>query len=291
MGTERGSPRRRLQLTGEDGGLLTVQVFEPAQARHLRLSIGRDGPRLSKPAWVPWAEAEAFVQSRQPWLQARLRDAMDCSHLLSLPPLVPGSQGWLTLRGQRVGLRVVTTARPRLTPIPAPDPGRDGPTPAGLILALPTQPAAVQQRLSGACLRSFVEQAMRADCARLLGHYSAQLGRAPVRLRLRPLHSLWGSLSGRDHMSLDLSLILAEPELLEYVLVHEMCHLFERNHSARFWARVGTLLPDYRARQQRLNEQGQGLKAALAALIDYRRPAAAGGVPETGAPDPDTRPA
>ena len=274
MNAGRGPGPRRLELAGDDGQTVTVQVFEPARARHLRLSIGRDGPRLSKPVWVPWADAVAFVHSRQPWLLARLRDASDCSHLLSLPALVAGGTGWLTLRGQATPLRVTHAARPCLAPDPHLCREADG-SPASLILAVPTeQPAGTRQRLAAACLRSFLEQALRADCARLLGDYTARLGRAPVRLRLRPLHSLWGSLSARDHMSLDLALILAEPKLLEYVLVHELCHLFERNHGPRFWARVAALLPDYRQCRQHLNTEGQGLKAALAALLVYRLPGA-----------------
>ncbi|MCK9489095.1 MAG: M48 family metallopeptidase [Xanthomonadales bacterium] len=267
MTLRRTPPPRRLQLPGEDGGIVTVQVFEPARARHLRLSIGRDGPRLSKPGWVPWEEAEAFVQSRRQWLLARLRDARDYQHLLQLPMLVPGARGWLTLRGQRLALRVATGARPSLELAPE-DTGADT---CALLLTLPGREPAVQRRLAAGCLRAFLEQAMRADCARLLGHYAPLLARAPARLRLRPLHSLWGSLSGRDHMSLDLALILAPPPLLEYVLVHELCHLFERNHGPGFWARVAALLPDYRQREHALNDQGAALKAGLAALLAYSR--------------------
>lgn len=278
MATRAVAGRRRLQLAGEDGARLSVAVFEPARARHLRLSIGKDGPRLSKPAWVPWSEAVAFVESRRPWLLAQLRQANDCRHLLDLPAPLPGRQGWLTLRGTRIALRIGTAVRPWL----GPDPDHHqaaGAAASGLLLQLPDCSTAERQRLAGSCLRNLVDQAMRSDCARLLQHYGAVLGRAPLRLRLRPLHSLWGSLSARDHMSLDLALVLGEPELLEYVLVHEMCHLFERNHGPRFWARVGTLLPDYATRRKRLNEQGLGLKAALAALLDYRYAAGSGGPP------------
>src|SRR5690606_18094695 len=103
--------------------------------------------------------------------------------------------------------------------------------------------------------------------ARLLPTYVAQLGRAPVQVRIRPLRSLWGSLSARDHLSLDLALIMASSAALEYVLVHELAHLFERNHGPRFWALVERLLPDYRDRQLMLRNEGEMVKSALALVL------------------------
>ncbi len=256
MSLKRAATERWLHLTASDGSPLPIRVVDVAGARHLRLSLGRNGPRLSKPRWVALRDAQAFVEEKREWLERHLSAREDSSDLIELPALLAGATGHLPLRGQRQELRIESATRPALQH-------------AGdaLVLALPAREPDRLRRLAAGQFRSFLERAMQSDCQTLLARHVATLGRAPVRLRLRPLRSLWGSLSAADHMSLDLALILMPPELLEYVLVHELCHLFERNHGPRFWAHVAAVLPDYRQRQKLLRECGEAHKHALSLLL------------------------
>ena len=57
--------------------------------------------------------------------------------------------------------------------------------------------------------------------------------------------------------------MLTPPEVLDYVVVHELCHRKEMNHSARFWAEVGRVLPDYEIRRKWLRENGTALISRL----------------------------
>jgi len=86
-------------------------------------------------------------------------------------------------------------------------------------------------------------------------------------LRFQPMRTLWGSLSGDGRMNLDLSLMLAPPEALEYVVVHEMAHLWVRNHGPRFWARVAVVDPDFEQQRDWLNRYGHGIKHELSRWI------------------------
>ncbi len=246
---------RWLQLATRDGETIAIRVVDVARARHLRLSLGRDGPRLSKPRWLPLRDAEAFLNEKRDWLEARLHERRVDDGRVRLPRIEVGASGQLPLRGEIVPLRVVAGSRPLL--VAAED---------SLLLHWPERREPAPKLIAG-LLRGLLDAQMRTDVSSLLARHTPVLGRAPIRIALRPLQSIWGSLSARDHLSLDLALILAPPPLLEYVLVHELCHLFERNHGPRFWERVARLLPDFRERQRILRIDGDRYKTDLATLL------------------------
>ena len=74
----------------------------------------------------------------------------------------------------------------------------------------------------------------------------------PIRVRLRSQVSRWGSCSRKGVLNLNIKLGLLPPELAEYVLVHEVCHLREFNHSPAFWKLVQERVPDYREKRREL---------------------------------------
>lgn len=83
------------------------------------------------------------------------------------------------------------------------------------------------------------------------------------RISVRRQRSKWGSCSSAGNLNFNCLLLLAPPEVLDYVVVHELCHRLEMNHSPRFWARVRRVLPDYEAARGWLREQGGSLMARL----------------------------
>ncbi len=108
---------------------------------------------------------------------------------------------------------------------------------------------------------------MRADVGRWLPAYLPGLPRAPARVRLKVMSSQWGSLAPDGSMALDLALALARPAAFEYVLVHELCHLLQTNHSPAFWAEVEARFPHWRHERDYLREEGRRLKATLRQLL------------------------
>jgi len=64
----------------------------------------------------------------------------------------------------------------------------------------------------------------------------------------------WGSCSARDDIRINWRLIMTAPELLDYVVVHELCHVTHKNHSWRFWNMVATVMPDWKARRMQLRQ-------------------------------------
>ena len=85
------------------------------------------------------------------------------------------------------------------------------------------------------------------------------------RISVRKQHSKWGSCSSQGKLSFNCLLLLAPEEVLDYVVVHELCHRLEMNHSPRFWAHVRRVLPNYESSRRYLRENGAALMARLPA--------------------------
>ena len=77
-------------------------------------------------------------------------------------------------------------------------------------------------------------------------------GRRLPALRLKRMRTRWGSMSAKGSMSLRLDLIRAPQECIDYVIVHELCHLVHPDHGSEFWALVERLVPDWKRRKRRL---------------------------------------
>ena len=76
------------------------------------------------------------------------------------------------------------------------------------------------------------------------------------RIRIGNQKTRWGSCSSRGTISYNWHLILMPERIMDYVVVHELCHLLEMNHSAAFWKKVSEILPDYQSRRKWLKENG-----------------------------------
>lgn len=85
----------------------------------------------------------------------------------------------------------------------------------------------------------------------------------PQTIRIKTQKSRWGSCGINNDININWLLIIAPPEVLEYVVVHELCHIRIRNHSAHFWALVAEHLPDYQNRRQWLKMHGSSLMMGL----------------------------
>lgn len=87
-------------------------------------------------------------------------------------------------------------------------------------------------------------------------YYKSLLGVDYQRIRIGSQRTRWGSCSSKGTLSYNWHLVLMPERIMDYVVVHELCHLLEMNHSERFWKRVGELLPDYENRRKWLKENG-----------------------------------
>jgi len=242
--------RDTVAITLADGREVALLRVRDARAKRLRLSVSERGVRLTVPRAASARAAEAFVREHHDWLATQL------ARFAAVPMpsgLLRDGDTVIPLRGELLPLSWGDGRWARVE--------RQG---DGVQITLPAQASDARLR---AALREFYLTQAQADIGRWLPRYLPDLPAPPTRVRIRPLSSLWGSLSVGNALSLDLALVLGPPAAFEYVLVHELCHLLQRNHSPAFWREVERRCPDWRDHRRYFRREGLGLKTQLRGLL------------------------
>ena len=97
-----------------------------------------------------------------------------------------------------------------------------------------------------------LKERTRALVLPLVQNYAYQMGVRYEKVTITSAKRVFGSCTSKKHLNFSFRLALYPMEAVEYVVVHELCHLKEMNHSARFWALVESILPDFRKRRDLL---------------------------------------
>ena len=116
-------------------------------------------------------------------------------------------------------------------------------------------------RPAGPRVSAWLKMRLRDRVAPIAHDAAGTLGKRIAALSFRDTRSRWGSCSSAGRISLSWRLAMAPREVQDYVALHEVAHLAEMNHSARFWAVMARLMPDYETHRAWLREQGRSLHA------------------------------
>ncbi len=221
----------RAVLAGDPPIEIALKRSDRARRYSLRVS-GLDGRvTLTFPRYGSAAEAIAFVRSREVWIRGALSRRPD---VVRVGP----------------GTAVPVEGRPALiemarVPAVRHEDGR---------LLVPGDPAR-----SGIRVEAFLKARARTLLSAATESHAADLGRTPGRLTLRDTRSRWGSCSAAGDFMYSWRLVMAPPDVLDYVAAHEVAHLIEMNHAPAFWAVVVALCPDWRRHRSWLRREGGAL--------------------------------
>ncbi|MDR1969453.1 MAG: M48 family metallopeptidase [Burkholderiaceae bacterium] len=223
------------------------------QRRSIGFTVGADGLTVSAPRWTTLAEVDAALREKQRWIIAKLGQARQRDERLRALRIDWKEGASVPFLGQPVILRLDPRQRhgPGAAVLHSADalPGVPHPT---LHLGLPHHASAAQLR--DATQAWLMRQARRAFTARL-DHFAPQLGVRWQRLSLSSAGTRWGSASADGSIRLNWRLIHLREPMIDYVVVHELAHLREMNHSPRFWQHVEAILPDYAVRRGELRAE------------------------------------
>ena len=107
-------------------------------------------------------------------------------------------------------------------------------------------------------IRQLADQALKVIPERV-AYYAPIVGVDIGKITIRNQRTRWGSCSGKGNLNFNCLLMLTPPEVMDYVVVHELCHRIELNHSAKFWNEVQRVLPDYKEQKEWLKNNGGAL--------------------------------
>ncbi|MCA0757892.1 M48 family metallopeptidase [Paenibacillus sp. N4] len=100
-----------------------------------------------------------------------------------------------------------------------------------------------------------------ASCKKIVGErlkiYQAQLKVKPKSVEVVESRTKWGSCSSDKHLTFNYRLAMAPLDVIDYVVIHELCHLTHMNHDRSFWRRVGSIMPNYKDKEAYLTSYGQ----------------------------------
>lgn len=255
-----GSRWREVQTPQQTIGF----VLQRSRRRSIGFVIADDGLRITAPNWVTLGQIDEAVQEKAKWILAKLREWQERKEKLALTGTRWIDGGELPYLGRRIVLGLAADRRQAffaagtsqgksaplgsaeaLSPGNAQDP-QDGDT-----LWLPLPPGADQARVRDAA-QAWLQQRAGDRFGARLAYFLQRTGLAIRRWRLSSAATRWGSCTSDGTIMLNWRLIHFAPDIIDYVIAHELAHLREMNHSQDFWAEVGHILPDFEQAKQAL---------------------------------------
>jgi predicted metal-dependent hydrolase len=255
------------------GDHLVAYELRHARRGTIGFIVNQDGLAVSAPRWLGQREIDAALQIKARWILRKLADQGErLQRQVATRPvwrdgmLLPYQGGLLRL--ELVPALPSATALVPAHPLGAQDDaGADGtplppswtpaltahPSPARhvlqLRLALDAEPAQIR-----ATTQSWLQEQARRLFAARCQHYASRMNVQPRRIALSAARTRWGSASSDGSVRLNWRLIHYPLATLDYVVVHELAHLHEMNHSPAFWAIVRAVLPDYETHRRVLKD-------------------------------------
>jgi predicted metal-dependent hydrolase len=227
----RTAARRLVQL-----GTRVVEFrFARSRRRTIGISIDAEGLAVAAPYYAPWVEVERFLLEKSRWILKKLDEWSKAGR----PLRVAGAAGEAIPVGGRMLLLDVAEGPKRIAL-------------ADDRIVLQMRRAHERPRVKAELVRWLKAHALDTLTPRVM-HYAGRLGLPQPRVAVSNARTQWGVCTQDGRIRLSWRLVHVAPDLADYVVAHEVAHLVELNHSARFWKVVESLYPDCRAARRSLD--------------------------------------
>lgn len=216
--------------------MVLIDKLVRSKRRTIALVIERDGTlTVRAPLRMAEAEVRRFVEAKSDWIKRKQAEA--AKEAVVPHQFVDGEH--FPFLGKAFPLRLVPDLRPALV--------MDGEC---------FRLSRSRQSDARALLVAWYRAQARKSIAERLEYFACSHNIKPTGLRISSARTRWGSCSRAGRLSFTWRLVMAPPEVVDYVIVHELAHLREMNHSRAFWELVEAMLPDYKQRRTWLKKNG-----------------------------------
>jgi predicted metal-dependent hydrolase len=225
--------------------MIEYPIRRSDRARRARINVSADGVEVVVPRRMALRQVVPFVEEKRPWIERTLRRIREAEEAAAVR-LADGGQ--VPYLGRSLLLRVRV------------EPGRVRSfvaLRAGVLHVAVGSPGADAVR---AALEAWYRRRARLEVEPRLDAACERAGTSYSRLSIRAQRTRWASCSSTGAMSFNWRLLLAPPEILDYVVEHEVAHLEVLDHSPRFWRLLGSRSPGYREHERWLRRNGPALR-------------------------------
>jgi predicted metal-dependent hydrolase len=220
-------------------GMRVAYLFQRVRRRSIGFVVGPDGLEVRAPKWVTLKEVELGLQERGEWVLRKWAELQERQKNIRQIEWREGAS--LDYLGAPIQLHL------------SPQNGRSELNDQRqLLLALPHTAEASQIRDA---VQAWLMREAKILFEQRLNHFAPLMGVQWQRLSLSNAGSRWGSARVDGAIRLNWRLIHLKPEAIDYVVVHELAHLQEMNHSPAFWKVVADILPDHLERRKALQKE------------------------------------
>jgi predicted metal-dependent hydrolase len=218
-----------------------------SRRRTMTFSVSREGLSVRAPFGMSHTSIESAVQEKGRWIVRKLGGMQQREGRMAALKMdwLAGAQ--LAYLGGMLQVKVDPLIKKHALL-------REGERENSFVLTLALPAAANETKIRDTTKKWIVQQALEHYTARM-NHFAALLGVTWRTLALTNANTRWGSAKADGSIRLHWRLMQFSPEVIDYVVAHELSHLRELNHSPRFWATVASVLPDYEVRQKQLKAQ------------------------------------
>ena len=224
-----------------------VTVIRSSRRKTATIKVDLEGVSVRIPADLPLARIEKLVAEKTAWIERKLAEAERkqrgiAGQLEQSSTLADGSR--VMVQGQLLPLKLIASDQMKV--VQSSD-RLEVYADADLIADKEQLRALVEQWL----YRRAVEELN--FCVNV---YKQRVGATPSRIQIKDYRARWGSCKPDGSIQLNWRLIHAPMHIMDYVVVHELCHLLEMNHSKHFWSEVERVEPQYKMKRQWLKDNG-----------------------------------
>ncbi len=240
----RTSPDLRHTAEPMDGFEFPVAIVRTSRRRSATIQVQGAGILVRTPKTLAEHRIRELITRHTPWIRRKLKEA-EMAPVIEPRKYVAGEK--FSYLGRNYRLKIVHGDLCSLK------------LKGGYLVATVSHSAPGQEAQLRSLVTGWYRERAQQRLAEKTGRYAGIIGVTPRSMRLKTCKSRWGSCSARGDISYNWCIILAPHRIVDYVVVHELCHLLEQNHSPRYWQHVQRHVPDYKERREWLRVNGARL--------------------------------